>query len=110
LQTDVANSRANLANQVAAAQSLGSPIAGSTIQSVDSALQTQRNAISPIATSAGDVASSLTAVPTVSPLGSIFSGVLGAGGNFLGGVQSGQIMGQFQRGLSGTDPNKASTR
>jgi hypothetical protein len=110
LQTDVANARSNLANQVASAESIGSPIAGSTIEDVNTSLQTQRNAISPIATSAGDVASSLQAVPTVSTLGSIFSGVLGAGGNFLGGLQSGQIMGQFQKGLSGTDPNRSSTR
>ena len=105
LRTDVANSRSNLANQVATAESIGSPIAGSTIEDVNTSLQTQRNAISPIATSAGDVASSLQAVPTVSTLGSIFSGVLGAGGNFLGGLQSGQIMGQFQKGLSGTSPS-----
>lgn len=102
LQTDVANSRANLSNQVATAQSIGSPIAGSTVQDVNTALQTQRNAISPIATTAGDVASSLTAVPTTSSLGSIFSGILGAGSNFVGGLQSGQIMGQFQKGLAGT--------
>jgi len=109
LQSDVANSRANLATQVGAAQSIGSPIAGSTIQDVNNALQTQRNAISPVATSAGDVASSLTAVPTVSTLGSLFSGVLGGAGNFLGGLQSGQIMGQFKSGLGGTNPNKKST-
>jgi hypothetical protein len=104
LQTDVANARQNLGTQVINAQSIGSPIAGSTIQDVNTALQTQRNAVSPLATSAGDVASSLQAVPTVNTLGSIFSGVLGGAGNFVGGLQSGQIMGQFRSGLAGTSP------
>lgn len=109
LKTDVANSRGNLATQLAAAQSIGSPIAGSSIQDVNNALQTQRNAISPVATSAGDVASSLTAAPTVNTLGSIFSGILGAGGNFLGGAQAGQITGQLKAGLAGTSPSGGST-
>ena len=104
LQTDVANARQNLGTQVVNAQSIGSPIAGSTIQDVNTALQTQRNAITGVASNAGDVASTLTAQPTVNTLGNIFSGVLGAGGNFLGGLQSGQIMGQFQAGLGGTAP------
>jgi len=104
LQTDVANARQNLGTQVVNAQSIGSPIAGTSTQDVNTALQTQRNAISGVASNAGDVASSLTAQPTVNTLGSIFSGILGAGGNFLGGLQSGQIMGQFQSGLGGTPP------
>jgi len=109
LQTDVANARQNLGTQVVNAQSIGSPIAGSTIQDVNTALQTQRNAITGVASNAGDVASTLTAQPTVNTLGSIFSGVLGAGGNFLGGQQSGQIMGQFQAGLGGTSPKGTSS-
>jgi hypothetical protein len=109
LQTDVANARQNLGTQVVNAESIGSPIAGSTIEDVNSALQTQRNAVSGVATTAGDVASSLQAVPTVNTLGSLFSGVLGAGGNFLGGVQSGQILGKLNAGLSGTNPSGGSS-
>lgn len=110
LRTDVANARQNLGTQLVNAQSIGSPIAGSSIQDVNNSLQTQRNAISGVASNAGDVASTLTAQPTVNTLGSIFSGILGAGGNFLGGLQSGQIMGQFQKGLGGTNPSGGSTR
>lgn len=110
LQNNVANARNNLQNQVAAAQSVGSPIAGSTIDDVNSALQTQRNAISGISNTAGDVVSSLQAVPQVNSLSNIFSNVLGTGGALLGGIQSGQVASNFNAGLSGTNPSGTSAR
>jgi len=109
LQGNTAAAKQNLLNQVAASQSIGSPIAGSSVQDINNSLQTQRNAISGITSSAGDVTSSLKAVPTVNSLGSIFSGVLGGAGSLLGGVQSGQIQGHFGRGLAGTSPGGSST-
>jgi hypothetical protein len=116
-QTDAANRQAqtaaakqNLLTQVGASQSIGSPIAGSSVQDIENSLQTQRNAISGITSSAGDVTASLNAVPTVNTLGSIFSGVLGGAGNLLGGIQAGQISGQFNKGLAGTNPGGSSTR
>ena len=104
LQNRVANARQNLANQLVSAQSIGSPIAGSTIEDVNSALQTQRNAISPISASAGDVASNLQAVPVVNPLGSIFSGIVQGGSSFLGGLNQGSTLARFDAGLAGTTP------
>jgi hypothetical protein len=110
LQNNVASARANLSNQVAAAQSVGAPIAGSTIDDVNNSLQTQRNAISGITSTAGDVASSLQAVPTVNTLGNIFANVLGSGGSLLGGIQSNQIMQNVNAGLAGTNPGGNSAR
>ena len=109
LRSNVASARGNLQNQVGAAQSIGSPVAGSTIDDVNASLQTQRNAISGVTSTAGDVATSLQAVPTVNTLSNIFANVLGSGGQFLGGYNQGSLIKQFNAGLSGTDPNKAST-
>jgi membrane protein involved in colicin uptake len=109
LKQNVANARQNLATQVGSAESIGSPIAGSTIDDVNSALETQRNAISGISSTAGDVATSLQATPQVNTLGNIFAGVLGTGGSLLGGIQSGNVMSRFNAGLSGTNPSGSST-
>ena len=110
LKSNVANARQNLIQQVGAAQSIGSPIAGSTIDDVNQALQTQRSQISGVSNTAGDVAASLQAVPQVNTLSNIFANVLGAGGSLLGGAQSGNIMSKFNAGLAGTDPGGTSTR
>lgn len=109
-QNTVAAARANLLNQVAGAQAVAPPIAGSTIDDVNQALQTQRSAVTGISNNAGDVVASLQAVPTVNTLGNIFSGVLGAGGAFLGGAQSNQILQNVNAGLAGTNPSGTSTR
>jgi len=105
LRANVAGARTNLLGQVTASESIGSPIAPGTIGDVNSAIQTQRNAVSGITSSAGDVVSSLNAVPQVNTLSNIFGGVLGAGGNLVGGIQANQVLGQFGRGLAGTPPN-----
>lgn len=109
LQSSTFASRQNLLNQVAQAQNIGSPIAGRTIQDVNSALQTQRNAISGIASTAGDVAAQTVAVPTVTPLGNLFAGIGAGAANFVGGAQAGDVLGRFNAGLAGTDPKGGST-
>ena len=96
-------------NQVAPPQSIGSPIAGSTIEDVNSALAdpAQRDlADRHHGRRCGVLAAS--GADGQHPW-AIFCGVLGAGGNFLGGLQSGQIMGQFQKGLAGTNPSGSSS-
>lgn len=85
LRTNVANSKTNLLSQVQNSQSIGSPIAGSDMGAVGQQLQTQRNAISGVNNQSGDVVASLSAVPTVSTLGSIFGNLLSAGGSYLSG-------------------------
>jgi len=110
LKSNVAAARQNLVNQVGAAQSIGSPIAGSTIDDVNSSLQTQRNAISGVTSTAGDVAASLQAVPQVNTLSNIFANVLGSGGALLGGIQSGNINRAFSNAFAGTNPSGSSTR
>jgi hypothetical protein len=109
LQANVAGAKQNLQTQLTAAESIGSPIAGSSPEAVNQALQTQRSAISGVTNAAGDVTSSLSAVPTVNTLSNIFSGVLGSGGALLGGLQAAQIRGQFDRGFAGTNPSGSST-
>ena len=113
LQSNVAGAKNSLLGQVQASESIGSPIAGSTIEDVGSALQTQRSAVSGVASNAGDTASSFNAVPQVSTLGNLFSGVLGAGANVLGGANAGSILSQFkagQSGLAANAPNTTSTK
>ena len=102
LQANTAAAKQGLLGQVQASESIGSPIAGSTIEDVNNALQTQRTAVSGIASNAGDTASSFTAVPQVSTLGTLFGGVLGAGGNLLQGANANTIMGAFKAGAAGS--------
>lgn len=115
LKGNVAAAKQNLLGQVTASESIGSPIAGSSEQAVNAALNTQRSAISGVTSHAGDVTSSLQGVPTVSPLSNIFANVLGSAGSYLGGLQNNIALGAYQRnaggggGLGGTNPNKGST-
>jgi len=87
LRANVAQAKANLLGQVQASESIGSPIAAGDEGSVQSALQNQRSAISGVTNQAGDVISSLQAIPTVSPLANIFSSALGSFGAFNQGQQ-----------------------
>jgi hypothetical protein len=112
LKANVSGAKQNLLGQVTASQSIGSPIAAGDMGGVNQALQTQRSAISGIASNAGDVTSSLKGVPTVSSLGNIFAGVLSGAGSYLGGVNANNAYGNYQRalaGLGGTSPSASST-
>jgi multidrug efflux pump subunit AcrA (membrane-fusion protein) len=104
LRSNVAGAKQNLLGQVTAAESIGSPIAAGTLGDVNSALQTQRNAVSGIANNAGDVTASLQAQPTVSTLGDIFGGVLSGAGSYLGGVQANRANQAYSSGLRGASP------
>lgn len=104
LRNAILSSKQNLLDQLSATQSIGSPIAGSTNEAINSALQTQRSAISGLQSTAGDVVANVNAVPTVNTLGNIFAGILGAGASTLSGLQAGDIRGQFSRGFAGTNP------
>jgi len=109
LRSSTSAAKNDLLNQVAAAESIVSPVAGSTIEYVNSAFQTNKSAITEITSSAGDVAAPLKAVPTVDSLGTIFSGVLGSAGSTLGGLEAGSARGAFARGFSGTNPSGTSS-
>lgn len=104
LRNNILSSKQNLLDQLSATQSIGSPIAGSTNEAINSALQTQRSAISGLQNNAGDVVANVNAVPTVNTLGNIFAGILGAGASALSGIQAGDIRSQFGRGFAGTNP------
>ena len=114
LQGNVAAAKQNLLGQVTSSESIGSPIAGSTEQDVNAALNTQKSAISGVTSQAGDVTSSLAGVPTVSPLSNIFANVLGSAGSYLGGLQANTALGAYKAaasgGLAGTSPNASSTK
>jgi hypothetical protein len=113
LQAQVAGAKQNLLGQVTSSESIGSPIAGSSEQDVNAALNTQKNAISGVSSQAGDVTSSLTGVPTVSPLSNIFANVLGSAGSYLGGLQSNVALGAYRNaaagGLGANPPGQSST-
>jgi hypothetical protein len=71
-----------------ATQSIGSPIAGSTLDDVNAAIQTQKTAISGIDANANNIVAATSGVPQVSTLGNIFSGIVQGGGSYLSGVQA----------------------
>lgn len=108
LKANVAQSKQNLLGQVTASENIGSPIASTDEPGVQTALQTQRSAISGITNQAGDVTASLSGVPTVNMLSGIFSNVLGSAGSYLGGVNAQNAMNSYNYnrtgGLGGTTP------
>jgi hypothetical protein len=101
LQSNVAGAKQNLMGQVEQSESIGSPIAGSSEQDVQSSLNTQRSAISGITSNAGDIVSSLGAVPTVNPISDIFSGVLGTAGSALSGLSAANTLNAFKTAAAG---------
>jgi hypothetical protein len=101
LRSNVAQSKANLLGQVQTSESIGSPIAASDEGGVQAALQTQKNVISGVTNQAGDVSSSFTGVPTVSPLANIFSSVLGSAGAFNQGVNANAFGNAFNNAIAG---------
>ena len=105
LRSSIAGEKNSLLGQVTASESIGSPIAGNTMDDVNAALQTQKSAISGIGTNAGDLAASTQGVPKVSTLGDIFGGVLSGTGSYLGGVQSNMALNRYANaaGLTGTN-------
>ncbi len=114
LQGNVAQAKQNLLGQVTSSESIGSPIAGSTEQDVNAALNTQRSAISGITANAGDTVASLNAVPTVAPLANIFSGILGSTGSYLGGTNAAAIAANYRNNYTGSPtapgPSTGSTK
>jgi hypothetical protein len=101
LKANVGTAKQNLLGQVTNAESTSSPIASGTLGGVNTALQTQQNAITGITNTSGDVTASLKGVPTVSPLIDIFSGVLGGIGSYLSGGQANQAMTNYNNALLG---------
>jgi hypothetical protein len=106
LRTNVAGEKNALLGQVQSSESLGSPIAGNTMDDVNQALQTQKSAISGISGNANDLVASTSGVPQVSTLGDIFGGVLGSTGSYLGGVQANTALGRYYSGLGGGTNSK----
>lgn len=101
----VAGAKSNLLSQVQQSESIGSPIAASDEPGVQTALQTQRSAISGVTNQAGDVTASLQGVPTVSTLSNIFANLIQGGAGYLGGKVAAQGgLGGFNAGLAGTSP------
>ncbi len=101
LQGQTAATKQNLLQQVQGAESIGSPIAGSSEQDVNASLATQRSAISGITSTAGDTAASLTAVPPVSTLGDIFAGLVSSGGALQQGFNNNSILAANAQGRAG---------
>jgi hypothetical protein len=114
LQSNVAQTKQNLLGQVQSSESIGSPIAGSNIQDVNNALQTQRSAITGLTSTAGDTVSSLQGVPQVNSIGDIFAGLINTGSSLYGGLNAGGIAQQAALGRAGSpsagDPSAGSTK
>lgn len=101
LQSNVSTAKQNLLGQVTNAESIGSPIAGSNIQDVNNALQTQRSAVTGLASTAGDTVASLQGVPQVSGVSDLFAGLINTGGSLYGGYQAGNVLQAGAKGLAG---------
>lgn len=104
LRGSITGAKAGLLGQVQASQSIGSPIAGPDLGSVNTALQTQRQAISGIQNQAGDVVASVNPVPTVSSLGSIFGGLVNTAASGFSGYQANRALSAYETGLRGGSP------
>jgi len=109
LRSNVSTARNNLLAQVQNAQNIGGPIAAGTIGDVTQQLDTQRQSISGITNSSGDIAASLRAVPTVSTLGDLFSGLITSTGSYLGGANAANIANIYNRAFGGTNPSAATS-
>lgn len=113
LKSQVASTKQNLLGQVTSAESVAPPVAGVNDQSVNSALDTTRQAISGVTNNAGDTIASLGGVPTVSPLLNIFTNVLGSAGSYASGQNALGISNAFNAGrsagLSAAGPAQSST-
>ena len=105
LRDSITGAKNNLMSQLQASETLSSPIAGNTMDDVNSALQTQKSAISGLGSNANDIVSSTSAVPQVSTLGDIFSGVVGSGGSYLGGVQANTALNRYYAGAGVAAPS-----
>jgi hypothetical protein len=99
LRTNVGNEKTSLLGQLTNTSSLGSPIAGNTMDDVNAAIQTQKSAISGIGANANDIVAGTQGVPQVSTLGNIFSGILQGAGSYTSGATANYMMG---KGLTGT--------
>lgn len=102
LKTNILNTKTGLLDQVQASESIGSPIAGSTMDDVNAALQTQRSSISGISSSANDAVAATSGVPQVSTLGNIFASALSGVGSYGSGVQANNTL--KAAGLKPTSP------
>jgi hypothetical protein len=110
LQQSILQQKQGLLQQVADAQSVGPPIATSSLGDVNNALNTQQQRISGIANSAGDVIAATKGVPTVSPLGNIFAGLIGSTSSYLGGTQAQNALTAYRNaaGLNASNPGGTS--
>lgn len=108
LRTNISGEKNALLGQVQSSESLGSPIAGNTMDDVNQALQTQKSAISGINSNANDLVAGTSGVPRVSTLGDIFGGVLSGTGSYLGGVQANTGLNRYYNaaGMTGTNSSK----
>jgi hypothetical protein len=105
LAADVAGKKQNLTQQLVAAQSIGSPIAGSDDASVQGMLNTQKNAMSGITNSSGDTVASLSGVPQVNTLANIFGNLMTSAGSYMGGVNANTALNQYYSNAGLKAPN-----
>ena len=110
LRGNVEGAKTNLMNQLTASESIGSPIAGNTIDDVNAALQTQKSTISGLSQNALDVAASTSGVPTVSTLGNIFASALQGAGSYVGGAQSNAALTAYNKAYGGSGPTGTNPR
>jgi hypothetical protein len=100
LRTNVGNEKTSLLGQLTNTSSIGSPIAGNTMDDVNAAIQTQKSAVSGIGANANDIVAGTQGVPQVSTLGNIFSGILQGAGSYASGASANYMLNRG--GLSGT--------
>lgn len=101
LQNQVAGARQNLMGQVTSDATLGSPITPGSADAINASFNNTSAALAQIRNSAGDIVSSLSAVPQYSSLGSLFGGLSNAATSAFGGAQYYNYNQAFGQGYSG---------
>ena len=110
LQNNVESARQNLLGQVTSAATLGSPVTPGSADAVTAQFNNTTNALSNIRSSAGDTINTLTATPTYSSLGSLFSSAAGSASAAVSGNNAYGLNQAFGSGLTGAaNPNTASS-
>ena len=102
LQSNTLNAKSSLTSQALSTDTLGSPIASTTSDGVQSAIDASNRALSGVTANAGSYAASVNPVsPTLGSLAGIFSGAASGVAAGVSGVNQANTSAAFGQGLSG---------
>ena len=110
LQGSVENAKQNLLSAALSDQTLGSPITPASADAVQAGFNQTSAALSQIKSNAGDVVNTLSAVPSYSPLGSLFGSAASGVSSYLQGQNAALFYGGTAPSPSASSPTAGSSR